>query len=362
MSLLHLANLSKTYPRTDRPAVKNACLQMQSGELLALVGESGSGKTTLLRLIAGLETADTGKITVGDLTVTDGRKKVDAEHRGVGLVFQHHALFPHLTIAANICFGIRRLPRAEQKRRTEDLLTLVGLPGYERRYPHELSGGERQRIALVRALAPEPRLLLLDEPFSNLDPQWRVEIRDETRRILKQRGTSALLVTHHTQDALSVADRIAVLHQGEMQQVGTPNEIYHAPANRYVATLFGVCNFIPMADLARPCGTKIGCDIGPSPSAGQGLWVRPEDLELAPSKEAPGTVLTGTVLTGTVLTGMVRTVSFQGDHYDVMLDCTIPGTSPFEVRVQHRGPENVSAGESWAVLPRPRGQTGAMAA
>lgn len=344
MSLLHITNLSKTYPRSERPAVKQATLQMQPGELLALVGESGSGKTTLLRLIAGLETADAGQITVGDVTMTDGSKNVDAEQRGVGLVFQHHALFPHLTVGANIAFGIRRLPRAEQKRRIEELLTLVGLPGYEKRYPHELSGGERQRIALVRALAPEPRLLLLDEPFSNLDPQWRVEIRDETRRILKKRGTSALLVTHHTQDALSVADRIAVLYRGEIQQVGTPSEIYHTPANRYVATLFGVCNFIPVASLMRPCGTQIDCDIGPALAEDRGLWVRPEDLELAPSLAAPEGVLRG----------QVRTVSFQGDHDDVTLDCMLPGKAPFEVRVQHRGPESVAAGETWALLPRPR--------
>lgn len=344
MSLLHITNLSKSYPRSERPAVREASLQMQPGELLALVGESGSGKTTLLRLIAGLETADAGLIQVGDVTVTDGKKNVDAEHRGVGLVFQHHALFPHLTVAANIAFGIRRLDRAEQKRRIEEMLTLVGLPGYERRYPHELSGGERQRVALVRALAPEPQLLLLDEPFSNLDPQWRVEIRDQTRRILKKRGTSALLVTHHTHDALSVADRIAVLYRGEIQQVGTPSGIYHAPANRYVAQLFGVCNFIPASSLVRPCGTVIECDIGPAADKDGGLWVRPEDLELAPPMAAPEGVLRGEI----------RTVSFQGDHHDVTLDCTLPGKAPFEVRVQHRGSEAVAAGETWALLPRPR--------
>lgn len=347
MSLLEVQRVSKTYPRGERPAVHEASLCMNEGEILALVGESGSGKTTLLRLIAGLETGDSGSITLDGRVIMEGRRQMDPEKRGIGLVFQHHALFPHLSVEKNIAFGLKKLRSGEVRGKVEELLALVGLPGHERRFPHELSGGERQRVALARALAPNPRLLLLDEPFSNLDPQWRVAIRDETQRILRQRGTSAILVTHHTQDALSVADRIVVLHRGVVQQEAVPREIYHSPANAYVASLFGLCNFLPLRSLGHPGRAAIRCHIGPptaSGAPGTGLWVRPEDLELAPDEGGREDILHG----------VVRQVSFQGDHHDVSLACEVKGEPPFEVRVQHRGLHGVREGQRWAVLPRQR--------
>lgn len=348
MSQLVLDAISKTYPRSDRAAVHAFDVRVEPGELLALVGESGSGKTTLLRLISGLEHADAGTIELAGKVITGSNRHVSPEERGVGLVFQHHALFPHLTVARNVTFGLRKKSTAAQREILEELLSLVGLPGYGSRFPHELSGGERQRVALARALAPGPGLLLLDEPFSNLDPQWRISIRDETRRILKQRGSTAILVTHHTQDALSVADRIAVLHEGVLQQTGTPHQIYHAPANERVASLFGVCNFIPLPGLSRPDGNEGPYRIGPpAPDSGQGgIWVRPEDLELALAASPPS----GSVL----LQGTVQTVSFQGDHQDVALRCEAPGGAFFEVRVQHRGCEAVAVGQTWSILPKPR--------
>jgi iron(III) transport system ATP-binding protein len=281
------------------------------------------------------------------VVVTGPGRHLPPEKRGTGLVFQHHALFPHLTVGRNVTFGLRSSSEKEKQQRLHELLDLVGLPGYQKRYPHELSGGERQRIALARALAPSPKLLLLDEPFSNLDPQWRLAIRDETRSILKKQGTTAILVTHHTQDALSVADRIAVLHRGILQQTAPPREIYHAPANAYVASLFGLCNFLPLRSLTHPGKATIRCHIGPpldDGSRGTGLWVRPEDLELAPPHEDRAELLHG----------KVRQVSFQGDHHDVILDCETEGAPGFEIRVQHRGVQSIRVQDRWAIIPRPR--------
>jgi iron(III) transport system ATP-binding protein len=224
-------------------------------------------------------------------------------------------------------------------------LELVNLSGFSKRYPHELSGGERQRIALARALAPNPRVLLLDEPFSSLDARLRHSIRDETRAILKERGATAILVTHDTSDALSIADRIVVLKQGRVQQDGAPAEVYHAPANAYVASFFGTCNFLPLTSLPHPDGARIHCHVGPprpDHSSGFGLWVRPEDLELVRPDGR------------TALAGTVDKVSFHGAYLQVVLLCTSPGRDPFPVIINHHAPFPVSPGETWAVAPRPR--------
>jgi len=345
MIRLLLRNISKTHRHTSPPAVHEVSFELENGHLLALVGESGSGKTTLLRLIAGLETPDTGTISVDGRTLSSPVLVVPPEQRGIGLVFQHHALFPHLTVARNIEFGLRHLPRPARQRLVEPLLDLVNLPGFGRRYPHELSGGERQRIALARALAPNPRVLLLDEPFSSLDARLRHSIRDETRAILKERGATAILVTHDTGDALSIADRIVVLKDGRVQQCGAPAEIYHAPANAEVASLFGLCNFLPLTSLPHPDGARIHCQVGPprpDQSSGCGLWVRPEDLELV--RPGPGDTLSGTV----------TRVAFHGAYLEVELLCARPGLEPFPVIIHHATALPVNPGETWSVAPRPR--------
>ena len=345
MIRLLVRNVSKTHRRASSPAVRDASFELENGRLLALVGESGSGKTTLLRLIAGLESPDAGTISVDGGTLSSPGLVVPPEQRGIGLVFQHHALFPHLTVARNIEFGLRHLPREERRRLVEPLLDLVNLPGFGRRYPHELSGGERQRIALARALAPNPRVLLLDEPFSSLDARLRHSIRDETRAILKERGATAILVTHDTDDALSIADRIVVLKDGQVQQIGAPAEVYHAPANAEVASLFGICNFLPLTSLPHPDGARIHCQVGPprpDQSSGCGLWVRPEDLELV----RPGGRDT--------LTGTITRIAFHGAYLQVELLCTLPGRDPFPVIIHHATALPVSPGETWAVAPRPR--------
>ncbi|MEX1049087.1 MAG: ABC transporter ATP-binding protein [Akkermansiaceae bacterium] len=345
MIRLQVQNLSKSYRNGPAPAVRDVSFELPEGKLLSLVGESGSGKTTLLRLLAGLEKPDSGSISLDGRLLSSPASIVPPEQRGIGLVFQHHALFPHFTVDKNIGFGLRHLSRDERMAVIEQLLALVGLAKFGARYPHELSGGERQRIALARALAPEPRLLLLDEPFSSLDARLRHAVRDDTRAILKERGATALFVTHDTGDALSIADRIVVLKHGQLQQDGAPPEVYHAPANAYVASFFGTCNFLPMHSLPHPSGARILCHVGPpSPSEkpGFGLWVRPEDLELV-RHDSPET-----------LAGTITKVGFHGAYLEVTLHCTSAAAGPFEVTVWHHAPFMVHPGETWGITPRPR--------
>lgn len=256
---LVLDRVVKQYSPGTPPAVNGVCLHVPAGEILALVGQSGSGKTTLLRLISGLERPDQGTVRVGDLTVAAPHSWVAPERRNVGMVFQDGALFPHLTVAQNIRYGLRGMETDAASEKIDTLLCLVGLDGFQRRYPHELSGGERQRLAVIRALAPEPRVVLLDEPFSNLDPALRRGLRGEIHHILKALNTTAVIVTHDTDDALAVGDRVAVFREGKIEQEGAPAEVYRHPVNGYCARLFGPANFTGAS------------------------WVRPEQMELLPA-------------------------------------------------------------------------------
>lgn len=316
---------------------------------MALVGGSGSGKTTLLRMLAGLDLPDEGRVLLDGRVISDPGYAEPPERRRIGFVFQHHALFPHLTVERNLAFGLHGRPRREQAETIAALLELVGLPHCASRYPHELSGGERQRIALARALAPDPGLLLLDEPFSSLDEGLRQEMRDETRAILKAKGATAVIVTHDTRDALSMADRIVVLREGIVQQTGTPEEIYYSPANAGVASFFGECNFLPVSRLMHPSGDPVSCAVGPPPGSGReegengGMWVRPESLEVAaPMPDRPE-----------ILHGVVRHVGFRGGHFDVRLECGQPPDA-YPVLVRQHQPPPVGEGQRAAVLPLPR--------
>lgn len=214
------------------------------GEIIAVLGESGSGKTTLLRIIAGFELADKGKIQVHDKIIYDDHTVLGPEKRSIGMVFQEYALFPHLNIEKNILFGAKNENAAQW-------LDFIGLPGIEKRYPHELSGGQQQRVAIARSLAAKPEVLLLDEPFSNLDDSIKGQIRDEIQNILKKSNTTAIFVTHDINDCLALADKILVLHEGKQIQFGTPKEIYNSPANEYVARLFGKINSLSPAVLSQ---------------------------------------------------------------------------------------------------------------
>jgi iron(III) transport system ATP-binding protein len=227
------------------PAVDHLNLEIPNGEILALAGASGSGKTTTLRLIAGFEQPSDGAIAVNDTVLADSKVMVPPEKRNVGVVFQDFALFPHLTVERNVAFGLSGSRRSAQRRRVMELLDLGGIPELAQRYPHEISGGQQQRVALARALAPAPEIVLLDEPFSNLDHTCTHRLLAETRQMLKTIGSTAIVVTHDRYEAFTLADRVAVLDRGQLQQVGTAEEIYARPAGRTVAEFSGSASFVP---------------------------------------------------------------------------------------------------------------------
>jgi iron(III) transport system ATP-binding protein len=258
MAVIDVNQISKRYNQTV--AVKRCDLQVASGEILALLGPSGSGKTTLLRLIAGFERPDEGRILISDRVVVDVATSiwVPAENRGVGMVFQDYALFPHLTVSQNVRFGLRSGSKSDRQSRVEDLLRLTELFPFGDRYPHELSGGQQQRVALARALAPRPRVVLLDEPFNGLDPELRPQMRREVAGILRQLGTAAVLVTHDQEEALGMADQVAVIRNGEVQQIGTPEDIYYSPTTVFVAGFIGHADFIPGVARGPQIQTEIG--------------------------------------------------------------------------------------------------------
>jgi iron(III) transport system ATP-binding protein len=277
---IRLRGVSKSFG--DTRAVRDVTLSIEPGELMAVLGPSGCGKTTLLRLIAGFEVPDAGCVNVGEDTVAGPGRFVPPEKRRVGMVFQDYALFPHLTVEANVAFGLSRRPRDERDTLTKRTLELVGLQHKARSHPQELSGGERQRVALARALAPEPELVMLDEPFSSLDATLRAGLRREVELILREAEATALLVTHDQEEALSLADRLAVMREGSIVQVGAPEEVYGRPASRWAAQFVGEVNVL--AGVARGDGveTELGrFDLRAPASGTVHVAVRPEQLELS---------------------------------------------------------------------------------
>jgi iron(III) transport system ATP-binding protein len=243
MRILSLKQISKKYQEAKDFAVNDVSFEVEEGEILALIGESGSGKTTVLRLIAGLEHPDAGSISLMGQVIVEGKRSVPAHERQVGMVFQDYALFPHLTILENVKFGLKKNV-SDPLQVAKDTLKLVGLTDDYEKYPHQLSGGQQQRVALARAIAPNPKILLMDEPFSNLDAMLKDQVREEIRQIIKKTGVTAIFVTHDTKDALSTADRIAILHKGYLQQIDIPKNLYETPINPYVANFFGKRNEI----------------------------------------------------------------------------------------------------------------------
>lgn len=243
---IELRQLSVHYPGRPRPAVQDVSLGLRAGEIGVLIGPSGCGKTTLLRAVAGLEPANAGEILISGQRVAGGGVDVPPERRQIGMVFQDYALFPHLDVGQNVAFGLeRRMKAAERRARVQDVLELVGLAGTERRMPHELSGGQQQRVALARALAPRPQLLLLDEPFSNLDVDLRERLAHEIRVILKAAQATALFVTHDQLEAFAIGDVIGVMHEGRLHQWDDAYTLYHRPATRFVADFIGHGVFAP---------------------------------------------------------------------------------------------------------------------
>ncbi|GAA0697383.1 ABC transporter ATP-binding protein [Kitasatospora atroaurantiaca] len=272
-------------------------LTVRPGELLALLGPSGCGKTTALRILAGFETHDSGQVLVDGEDIT----RIPAHRRDAGMVFQSYSLFPHLTAADNVAFGLRMrgTGKAERRRRAQELLELVGLPQHADRYPHQLSGGQQQRIALARALALQPRVLLLDEPLSALDAKVRLTLREEIRRLQQELGITTLFVTHDQEEALSMADRVAVLRAGTLEQCATPSELYARPATAFVAEFVGTMSRIPCVrsgEGVEVLGRRHPVD-GAIPAEGElQVLVRPENVGLTPAEHGPALVVAASFL------------------------------------------------------------------
>ncbi|SCZ68348.1 ABC transporter ATP-binding protein [Thiohalomonas denitrificans] len=279
---LEVDNVTLGYGNED--VVHSVSFRLKPGELGCLLGPSGCGKTTLLRAVAGFEPVRAGAIRIGGETVSSPQSTLPPERRGVGMVFQDYALFPHLSVRDNIAFGLRRSARSERAKRVSRLLDLIGLAGYGDAYPHQLSGGQQQRVALARALAPKPRLLLLDEPFSGLDVERREELAREVRCILKEEGITALMVTHDQSEAFATADSIGVMSGGEIVQWDTGYNLYHRPASRFVADFIGQGELIPgRVNESGGVETELGVIGGAAPAqcrpgCAVEVLIRPDDV------------------------------------------------------------------------------------
>ncbi|WP_452599211.1 ABC transporter ATP-binding protein [Pontimicrobium sp. MEBiC01747] len=247
-TILNITSLFKTFNKGKLKVINAINLSIKRGEIIALVGESGSGKTTLTRIISGLEIQEEGSIELNGITVANDSVFIPPEERNIGMVFQDYALFPHLTVFENIGYGVSK--NEDKIKRIQYVLELVGLQEFKKRYPHQLSGGQQQRVALARALALKPNLLILDEPFSNLDVILKMQLRDEIHSILKQTNTTTIFVTHDMKDAIAIADKIVVLKEGEIVQYGTAKKLYKKPNNFYVASLFSPVIKLSSTDLS----------------------------------------------------------------------------------------------------------------
>ncbi|WP_084510068.1 ABC transporter ATP-binding protein [Haloplanus natans] len=306
--VLELDDVSKSYG-VER-VIEDLSLSIHEGEILTLLGPSGCGKTTTLRLIAGLERPNGGEVALNGTPVSSSDRFVEPEDRGIGVVFQEFALFPHLTAAENVAFGLEAWDADAREQRVDELLDLVGLEAQGDSYPDELSGGQQQRVALARSLAPEPEVLLLDEPFSNLDVDLRVKMREEVRRILKETGVTAISVTHDQEEAMSISDRVAVMNDGRIEQVGDPEQVFQQPESRFVAGFLGHASFLP----GYVHGGEVTTGLGPIPRdqinglAGTydrtriDVLVRPDDIRAIPvDGEADGQVVSRRYLGPTIL-------------------------------------------------------------
>ena len=332
MTLLQLRDVSHSYG--SHRAVTGVSLSLAGGAIGCLLGPSGCGKTTVLRAIAGFERITRGEIRLNGVVVSDAATYVPPERRQIGMVFQDHALFPHLRVEENVAFGLHRLPDRERGARVGELLATVGLEQHRRKYPHELSGGQQQRVALARALAPRPKLLLLDEPFSNLDVDLRERLSLEVRDVLKRTGTTAVLVTHDQHEAFAMADEIGVMRDGRIEQWAAPYDLYHQPASRFVADFVGQGVFVPgdvvganeiESELGRlsaklPSGCGPGCTACPA-GCRVSVLLRPDDVlhdEGAPTRaEVVAKAFRGAEFLYTLrLPSGVRLLSLVPSHHD----------------------------------------------
>lgn len=289
MNILELRGVNRVFGEVV--AARDVTLDVRAGQFVTLLGPSGCGKTTTLRLIAGFETPDNGTISINGRIVSGNGVDLPPEERRIGMVFQEYALFPHLSVGENIGFGVRG-GKAEKAARTAAMLELVGLPGLESRMPHELSGGQQQRIALARALAPQPDIVLLDEPFSNLDAALRAQVRTEVRAILKQANTTCIFVTHDQEEAFSLSDQVAVMFDGRIVQTAPPRELYRRPASREVAAFVGESNFIDGTASGDTVDTILGrLALERTAHGAVTVLLRPEMIALAETGAVEGRVV-----------------------------------------------------------------------
>jgi putative spermidine/putrescine transport system ATP-binding protein len=310
MPYLELSTLRKAYG--SHVAIKDISLSVEEGEAVAFLGSSGCGKTTTLRMIAGLATLDSGQIKLGGRDIT----RQPIHQRNLGYVFQSYALFPHLDVFRNVAFGLeeRSVGKAERDRAVAEILSLVRLSGLEKRLPRELSGGQQQRVALARALVIRPSLLMLDESLSNLDAKLRETLRVEIREIQQTLGMTMLFVTHDQVEALTMCDRIAVMAEGRIAQIGTPTEIYENPATRFVANFIGRSNILPLERAGDGAVMLAGHRIGGAPSGGKlDLFIRPQRIRLIGAGEGVGEDCVR-------LAGRVARKSFIGDHVELHVE------------------------------------------
>jgi len=338
--MIELEDVTKRYG--DLVANDHVTLRIRRGELLTLLGPSGCGKTTALRCITGQNTPDSGRVLIDGKDVTD----VPTHRRELGMVFQNFALFPHMTVFGNVEFPlmIRRIDKARRAEMVMEALKLIRLERYAEHYPRQLSGGQQQRVGLARALVYRPKVLLLDEPLSNLDAKLREEMRFEIRDLQQRLGITAVYVTHDQEEALALSDRVAVMNRGRVQQVGTPAEIYTQPATKFVADFIGLSDFVPAKVAAleeRSVVLAIGAERLRAPAV-EGLqvggdvllFIRPNDVQIRPAAQRKENCLPGTIRKGTYL----------GDKFDYRVDVL-----GMEVRVQTHGAERFEVGEQVAV-------------
>jgi iron(III) transport system ATP-binding protein len=315
---LQVANLSRSFGA--RPVVKDLSLTVAAGQVTCLLGPSGCGKSTTLRMIAGVENPDSGTIQIDGQIVCDSRVHLPPEQRGVGLMFQDFALFPHLTVAKNVAFGLKG-NAAEKTARVDELLERVNLAGFGNKHPHELSGGEQQRVALARALAPRPRIMLMDEPFSGIDNRLRDGIRDTTLEVLKDEGAAVLLVTHEPEEALRMADEIALMREGQIVQRGSPYNIYNAPVDRAAAAFFSDINVIKGVSKGALTQTPFGAFLTPGHADGGAveIVIRPQHLKIDFDRAGRGP--NPTPQDGTPARGIVARARFLG--HESLVDFTM---------------------------------------
>ena len=327
---LELRGLTHRFGDVD--VIRDVSLSLSAGQITCLLGPSGCGKSTTLRIAAGIERQSGGAVLIDGAVVSDGAVHRPPETRGVGLVFQDFALFPHLSVAANVAFGLQG-GVARNRARIDELLDCVGLSGFEDRYPHMLSGGEQQRVALARALAPEPRTILMDEPFSGLDNRLRDDIRDQTMAILKDAGTAVLMVTHEPEEAMRMADQIALMRRGEVVQIGAPYNIYNTPVDREAAGFFSDVNVIRGRVQGAQVDTVFGAFLAPGHPDGTDveIAIRPQHLKLDFDRKGSGphpTEADGVPARGAVhrarFLGNESLVEMRMDHDGTILRVTVP--------------------------------------